>query len=138
MDAKGNTMKKMNMRELIAVILMSVCLLVACDSDKPGASPDVLHDTILVALLADFFIAEGAMIQLEYIQQKQPDSGVPLYREIFRKHGTTREAFIHSLEYHAQQPEKLDRLYDLAIQQLQMEQEVLNQKKEKETAENEM
>jgi len=129
MDENVKTLPIMKIILFIASAWMAVVLLTACNSDKTGSSPEVLHDTILVSMLADFFIAEGAMIQLEYIQQKEPDAGAPLYREIFKKHGTTREAFIHSLEYHAQQPAKLDRIYDLAIQQLQREQEAMTQKK---------
>lgn len=113
---------------------MLIFAVLACGTNTSGTPKDVLHDTVLVSMLTDFFIAEGAMIQLEYIQQKEPDSGVPLYQEIFRKHGVSREEFVRSLEYYAGQPARLDRLYDLAIQQLHLEQEKLSQKKEKESA----
>jgi hypothetical protein len=124
---KGSRIKKcfkvlMAACSLITVILFSV----GCDRKQDIRAPeDLLPDTIMVQMLTDMFLVEGVMIQLEYLQAKEPGDAVPYYAEIYGKYKTTREAFTASMEYYARKPEHLDRIYDMAIQNLTVLQDAL-------------
>jgi uncharacterized Zn finger protein len=109
---------------LIALMILSL-FGQGCRQPEPDEQRQVIADSVMVAVLADFFLTEGVMIQLEYIQQKQPDSAIPIYEQLFRKHGITREDFRHSLEYYAEKPLMIDKIYDQVIQQLSIEQMAL-------------
>ncbi|MFO7723482.1 MAG: DUF4296 domain-containing protein [Bacteroidales bacterium] len=79
---------------------------------------DVLPDSVMVQMLTDMFLAEGVMIQLEYLQAKESRDAVPYYAEIYKKYDTNRETFTTSMEFYAQDPERLDRIYDMVVQKL--------------------
>lgn len=112
----------------IIVYILPVFFSQGC-SNKGGVTNDgILPDTIMVSMIADFFIVEGVMIQLEYLSRKESNSAVPLYNKIFEKHNTTRDDFIKSLEYYAKSPQQLDRIYDLAVQKLSREQIEIGEK----------
>ncbi len=89
-----------------------------CVKKGVTGSEGILPDTVMVSIIADFFIVEGVMIQLEYLNRKEIGSAIPLYGKIYEKHKTTREEFIRSMEYYAKTPSQLDRIYDLAVQKL--------------------
>lgn len=109
----------------LLMILMLSLFWQGCRQAAPDEQKQVISDSLMVAVLADFFLTEGVMIQLEYIQQKQPDSAIPIYEQLFRKHGITREDFRYSLEYYAEKPMVIDKIYDQVIQQLSIEQMAL-------------
>lgn len=120
----------MNLKRCINIIvfILPIFFTQGC-VNKGAATPDgILPDTVMVSMIADFFITEGVMIQLEYLSRKESGSAVPLYNKIFEKHKTTRDDFIKSLEYYSKTPEQLDRIYDLAIQKLSREQMELSEK----------
>ncbi len=104
---------------IFLMMLMMAGVVVACTHRRQ--EPDhheVLPDTTMVAVLTDIFLIEGVMIQLEYIRQKEPGSGVPYYEMVYRKYGITRNAFVRSLEWYMEEPERMDNIYDRVIQNL--------------------
>lgn len=103
-----------------------------CGSGGSQSSPPgyVLPDSVMIEILTDIFIVEGVMIQLEYIQQKETDSGVPWYSTVFEKHGVDREQFRESLGYYTGEPEQFDRIYDKVVQNLMVIQDNLKRESE--------
>jgi hypothetical protein len=122
-------MKQLFLKIIVLPSLMGV-FFAGCDLGQTSTPEGLIPDSLLVEVLADFFIAEGAMIQLEYIHRKQPDSGAPLYKAIFEKHGINRDQVISSIDYYSQDDEKIDRIYDLVILELSRRQSSIGETKE--------
>ena len=118
--------RAMRIRLSVVVVVATLFALMVsggCSFFEKRVPPEIIPDSLLVEVLADFFIAEGAVVQLEYLHRKQPNSGVLLYQAIFDKHNVTREQVIKSIEFYAEDPEKIDRIYDLVILELNRRQE---------------
>jgi hypothetical protein len=100
-------------------LAFTLVMMTGCSGKKGSGTPEeLLPDSVMVEILTDMFLVEGVMIQLEYLQSKQPDDAVPYYAEIYKKHQTDRETFTAGMEYYARQPERLDRIYDMVVQKL--------------------
>jgi len=122
-------MKQVAAHTILPFLLLWMALM-GCNTGRSPSPADVIPEGELVEILADFFVAEGAMIQLEYIHRKQPDSGAPLYKAIFEKHGITRDQVISSIEYYSHDEGKIDRIYDLVILELSRRQSVIGETQE--------
>jgi hypothetical protein len=110
---------------------MALALTVAiasCRSGEERPPENLISESVMIQVLADFFLVEGVMIQLEYIHQKMPDSAIPHYQVLYEKHGITRDLFLESLDYYSGNPAQIDRIYDLAILELSKEQTRITKK----------
>lgn len=134
MAEAGMLRVKWVMKVMAFVLMMAVLIFMSagCGGCGKKSTPPghVLPDSVMIAILTDIFIVEGVMIQLEYIQQKETDSGVPWYSTVFAKHGVDREQFRESLGYYAGEPEQFDRIYDKVVKNLMVIQDDLKREQE--------
>ncbi|HRZ42234.1 MAG TPA: DUF4296 domain-containing protein [Bacteroidales bacterium] len=114
---------------LIPVLLM-ILLFGSCRNHTRNYPADAeIPDSTMVKVVADMFLIEGAMIQLEYLQEKTNQSPLPYYEAVYRKYGITREQFLETLPLYTGNAGYAEKLYDRVIERInELEEEGKRQK----------
>ena len=99
------------MRFYIALFFCLVLTLPACNSDE-DTPPGIIELHHMASLLTDVAIIDGSLNNLS----QQPDTlrlhGLHLYIAVFKLHHTDSVQFKKSLQYYANRPDLLVRIYD--------------------------
>jgi hypothetical protein len=97
------------------VILMATACRHASDPYPTGGD---IPDSLMVNIVADMFLIEGTMIQLEYLQERSTEASPAYYDAVYSKYSITREQFLKTLKLYTDNAEFADKLYDRVILKL--------------------
>lgn len=106
---------------IFAIPVVVLLLLVGCNRqtrDYPSGA--TIPDSTMVMVVADMFLIEGAMIQLEYLQDKTNETPVPYYEAVYKKYGITREQFLKTLPMYTGNARYAEKLYDRVIERINL------------------
>ena len=109
-------------------LLILFCLLLACAEQKENITKDVLSEHEFVVVLEDIHLAE-AHFELHKTKgmEKAKNELVNSYTSIYKKHNISEEKFKETLNFYAQNPEKLEKIYANVLEQLTKERSTLDQ-----------
>ncbi len=100
-----------------AIVFLLVAMFSACD--RPSTVPaDVLDRTKFTAVLTDMQLIEARMNHELVVQPRDQVPMAEYYEEAFRNNGVTKEQFVASFEYYAQDPAVLKAIYEEVITEL--------------------
>jgi len=99
----------------------------ACKKKSVEIPADVLKKNEMIAILTDVQIAEAAITLHTTTGSNGADFTASYYKYIFNKHKITAVKYKRSMDWYAQHPELLDKVYEEVINQLSKKQsEVAN------------
>ncbi len=110
------------------VVLLGICLLLACNNQKKVLIPK--ND--LVNILVELNLANS--IGNDYfVKGKFPDlDSAVLYKSVFDKYGYSKARFDTTIAYYTRHPEDFDKIYDRVIANLVKMDDKLSKKPPKE------
>lgn len=113
---------------IISVTLFSFFLF-SCSEKKESKTPEnILSEEKMSAILIDMNLLE-ASISLSFIQEGESADNVPQF-DVYKKHNITKKEFDESFKYYSSKPEKLDKIYERVLNELnKMQAEAQNNKK---------
>jgi len=106
-----------------------LCLiLLSCGSQKTGIPKDILSENSFISLLKDIHLAE-AKFELHKTKgmQNAKNELARNYSTIYETHEITADDFYKTLDYYAQHPEQLEKIYTRVIEQLTKDRTILDQ-----------
>jgi hypothetical protein len=105
--------------------LLFIYVLVACYSCRSQSAelPEgILSDSLMKELIIDFAVVDAAY-SVSLTNSSMPKFRKELFfEEVVKKHETSREQFIKSLDYYAQNTKQLQRIYEEALKELSVRQ----------------
>lgn len=108
----------------------------SCSDKKPEKKGEVIDEEKFIDILVDVHIAD-AVLSVDF-DKENPDMFVPenFYNQVLKNHGITRHDFDRSIEYYAEEPARLELLYQKVSEKLSvMEGSVKGVKIQNETGE---
>lgn len=114
-------------RYVLAIMFFS--FLFSCSEKKEEKTPDnILSEEKMSAVLIDMNLLE-ASASLSFIQEGEEQEKVPQI-DIYKKHNITKKEFDESFKYYSSKPEKLNKIYEQVLNELnKMQAEAQNNKK---------
>ncbi|MFQ3332681.1 MAG: hypothetical protein ACI84S_000920 [Thalassomonas sp.] len=112
----------------ILLSILSVFLL-ACTSPKTEIPTDILSETTFTNILKEVHLAE-ATFELHKTKgmENAKNELAHNYSTIYKTHEITGDDFDKTLDYYAQHPEQLEKIYTSVLEELSKERTTLNQK----------
>ena len=108
--------------------LILLCLLLACTEQKENIPQDILLEKEFVVVLKDIHLAEANFeLQKNKGLENAKNELSNLYTSIYKKHNVSEEKFKETLNFYAQNPEKLEGIYADVLEQLTNERSTLDQ-----------
>jgi len=108
--------------------LILLCLLLACAEKKENIPQDILSEKEFVVVLKDIHLAKA---KFELQKNKDLERGknelVNSYTLIYKKNNVSEDTFKKTLDYYAQNPEKLERIYTNILEKLTKDRSALDQ-----------
>jgi hypothetical protein len=92
--------------------LLFFSLLIIFNSCADQKQQKIIPRKDLVSLMVDLHIADAMSLNNSINEQFGGLDSALLYNTVLKSHGYTKEQFIYSLNYYAQEPEKLINIYD--------------------------
>ena len=93
-------------------------VLFSCGRKSEELPEGILNDSLMTELIIDFSVVDAAYA-VSLTNPMSPRFRKELfYEQVVKKHGTTREQFVQSLEYYAQNTKQLQRIYEEALKEL--------------------
>ena len=108
--------------------LILLCLLLACAEEKENIPQDILSEKEFVVVLKDVHLAEANFeLQKNKGLENAKNELSNLYTSIYKKHNVSEEKFKETLNFYAQNPEKLERIYTNILEKLTKDRSALDQ-----------
>ncbi len=99
------------------IILISVVLLCSCNKNR--LPEGVLDEKTMVDLLSEMHTADAFFtVTTDYESDTMIGQMNYTYDQIFKRHGTTKQAFEQSLEYYSKNPKKYRDMYEKVVLKL--------------------
>ena len=111
------------------IISFILCLIsLSCGAPKTKIPQDILSENIFINLLKDIHLAE-AKYELHKTKgmENAKNELAHNYSTIYKTHEITGDDFDKTLDYYAQHPEQLEKIYTLVLEQLTKERTILDQ-----------
>ena len=106
-----------------------MCLIsLSCGAPKTKIPQDILSENIFINLLKDIHLAE-AKYELHKTKgmENAKNELAHNYSAIYKTHEITADDFDKTLDYYAQHPEQLEKIYTSVLEQLTKERTILDQ-----------
>ena len=106
-----------------------LCLiLIGCGNQQKETPQDILSENIFIDLLKDIHLAE-AKFELHKTKgmENAKNELAHNYSTIYKTHEITPDDFDKTLDYYAQHPEKLEKIYTRVLEQLTKDRTILDQ-----------
>ena len=112
--------------KIISFILCVTFL--SCGSPQKNIPNEILSENILIDLLKDIHLAE-AKFELHKTKgmENTKNELAHNYSSIYKKYEITVDDFDKTLDYYAQNPEKLEKIYTRVLEQLTKDRTILDQ-----------
>jgi len=106
-----------------------LCLiLIGCGNQQKETPQDILSENIFINLLKDIHLAEA---KFELHKTKGMDNAknelAHNYKTIYKIHEVSPDDFDKTLDYYAQHPEQLEKIYTRVLEQLRKDRTILDQ-----------
>ena len=106
-----------------------LCLIfLSCGAPKMEIPQDILSENSFIGLLKDIHLAE-AKFELHKTKglENAKNELAHNYRAIYETHAITADDFDKTLDYYAQHPEQLEKIYTRVLEQLTKDKTILDQ-----------
>ena len=106
-----------------------LCLiLIGCGNQQKETPQDILSENIFINLLKDIHLAE-AKFELHKTKgmENAKNELAHNYSTIYETHEITADDFDKTLDYYAQHPEQLEKIYTRVLEQLTKDRTILDQ-----------
>ena len=106
-----------------------LCLiLIGCGNQQKETPQDILSENIFVDLLKDIHLAE-AKFELQKTKgiENAKNELAHNYNAIYETHEITEDDFDKTLDYYAQHPEQLEKIYTHVLEQITKDRTILDQ-----------
>ncbi len=108
--------------------LILLCLLFACAEPKENIRQDILSENEFVVILKDIHLAEANFeLQKNKGIVKAKNELSNSYTSIYKSHNVSEEKFKENLNFYAQNPEMLEKIYTDVLEQLTKDRSALDQ-----------
>ena len=103
-------------------------ILIGCGNQQKETPQDILSENIFIDLLKDIHLAEA-----KFELHKTKGMGIAKnelahnYSSIYKKYEITLDDFDKTLDYYAQHPEQLEKIYTRVLEQLTKDRTILDQ-----------
>jgi ferritin-like metal-binding protein YciE len=111
------------------IISFILCVtLLSCGSPQTNIPNDILSENIFIDLLKDIHLAE-AKFELHKTKgmENAKNELAHNYSAIYETHEITADDFDKTLDYYAQHPEQLEKIYTRVLEQLTKDKTILDQ-----------
>ena len=111
------------------IISLILCLiLLSCGNQQKETPQNILSENTFINLLKDIHLAE-AKYELHKTKgmENAKNELAHNYSTIYKTHEITGDDFDKTLDYYAQHPEQLEKIYTLVLEQLTKERTILDQ-----------
>ena len=111
------------------ILSFILCLiLIGCGNQQKETPQDILSENIFINLLKDIHLAE-AKFELHKTKgmENAKNELAYNYSSIYKKYEITLDDFDKTLDYYAQNPEKLEKIYTRVLEQLTKDRTILDQ-----------
>tara|TARA_B110000467_G_scaffold125842_1_gene118401 strand:- start:2 stop:346 length:345 start_codon:yes stop_codon:yes gene_type:complete len=111
------------------ILSFILCLiLIGCGNQQKETPQDILSENIFINLLKDIHLAE-AKFELHKTKgmENAKNELAHNYSSIYKKYEITVDDFDKTLDYYAQNPEKLEKIYTRVLEQLTKDRTILDQ-----------
>jgi len=111
------------------ILSFILCLiLLSCGNQQKETPQDILSENIFINLLKDIHLAE-AKFELHKTKgmENAKNELAYNYSSIYKKYEITLDDFDKTLDYYAQNPEKLEKIYTRVLEQLTKDRTILDQ-----------
>lgn len=99
-------------------LIVYLCLITAISCDSLNGEKEILSEDKMVSILVDIHLTEGFVQSLSIPYDSSKKLYPVLEKEIFEKHAVTDSVYIGSLEHYLRDAEKMEYLYQRAIDSL--------------------
>lgn len=104
----------MDIFRFVAVVIILFC---SC-SESSKSKTNIISQDSLVKIIIDMHLADAILLN-PLVQSKISDvSSNKLYHSVLQKYNITKERFVESIKFYAENPVVLDSIYDKVIEQL--------------------
>ena len=111
----------------IILSILSV-LLLACTAPKTEILTGILSKAEFANMLKEVHLAEAAFERTKSKGLKNAKNTLAnSYQSIYKKHDISASTFSKSLDYYAKNPEKLEKIYSVILEELNQERTTLSQ-----------
>jgi len=106
-----------------------LCLIfLSCGAPKMEIPQDILSENSFIGLLKDIHLAEAKFeIHKTKGLENAKNELAHNYRAIYETHAITADDFDKTLDYYAQHPEQLEKIYTRVLEQLTKDKTILDQ-----------
>ena len=106
-----------------------LCLIfLSCGGPKTEIPQDILSENSFIGLLKDIHLAEAKFELHKTKGMKNAKNELAhSYSTIFKTHGVTENDFDKTIDYYAQHPEQLEKIYTHVLEQLTKDRTILDQ-----------
>ena len=112
--------------KIISFILCVTFL--SCGSPQKNIPNDILSENIFIDLLKDIHLAEAKFdLHKTKGMENAKNELAHNYSTIYETHEITPDDFDKTLDYYAQHPEQLEKIYTSVLEQLTKDRTILNQ-----------
>ena len=110
---------------IIVIILFS-----SCNSNNENKIPDgIIPESKMITIITDLHLTD-ATLNIKHISKRSNNKEIAkYYKSVLKKYGYSRLQFNKSIEYHSDEPEKLDEIYDKVLEELSKKQEMVKKEK---------
>lgn len=91
---------------------------VSCSSPTKNENEHVLPEKTMVGLIKETMLIEAHLNEIRVDQIYIKDSADNYYAEVFERYNTNKEEFDRSMQFYAKQPELIDSMYSLVLDEL--------------------
>jgi hypothetical protein len=109
-------------------IFILCLILLSCGDSKTEIPQDILSENNFISLLKDIHLAEAKFeIHKTKGMENAKNELAHNYSAIYETHAITADDFEKTLDYYAQHPEQLEKIYTHVLEQLTKDRTILDQ-----------
>jgi hypothetical protein len=106
-------------RPLLYLILASAFLFSCKGGEDYVEAPDgIIPSDSMAAILVDFHLAEGALLDMQQRNKPTAQAGVAYFQWIFEKHHINRQRMSDAMEFYSSHPRLYTKIYDQVLAEL--------------------
>ncbi len=102
------------------LFVVIIALVVSCAPKQPDDTPppDLIDQNKFALIMVDVQLIEGMRVHKLGPKRENSVDMVPLYEDVFQKHGITEEEFRRTFEYYTNHPDKMKEIYEQVVDSL--------------------
>jgi hypothetical protein len=102
-----------------AILLFFMLTLFSCQKqDKLPAPPDLIAEAKMAGIIVDIHLLEASYGLSGVLENGRAEDEPEGFVDVYKRHGVQKEQFEKSIKYYSSDPEKINAIYEVVVNQL--------------------